>query len=91
MFSNLNFGLDMKGINKVTDNTVTLFKTRIEKALQWLLDIGKAVSIVVTVEKDLTNINRINYKVDSIQADGIPIVVNNFVTVGGPSAGFSFP
>lgn len=77
------FGLDMTGLDKMTTNVVKIFKIRIEKALSWLVDIGKAVSISVLVERDLTNINKINYRVDAVQADGIPIVVNNFVSVGG--------
>ena len=85
------FGLDTKGMDKITTNTIGLFQKRIEKALKWLLDIGKAISIDVLVERDLTNINRVNYRVDAVQADGIPIVVSNFVSVGGPSSDFAIP
>jgi phage gp46-like protein len=77
------FGIDMTGLDKMTTNVVKIFKIRIEKALSWLVDIGKAVSISVLVERDLTNINKINYRVDAVQSDGIPITVNNFVSVGG--------
>ena len=90
-FNNPDFGLDMSGITNTTEKKRVLFKNRIEKAVKWLLDIGKAKKITVIVEKDLKNIYKFNYKIDAIQADGIPISVIGFQTVGGPSSGFVFP
>jgi hypothetical protein len=81
----------MNGITNTTEKKRILFKNRIEKSLKWLLDIGKAKKITVLVEKDLKNIYQFNYKIDAIQADGIPISVTGFQTVGGHSSAFIFP
>ena len=89
IFNNPDFGLDLSDIKKVTDNNIDLIKERLEKALQWLIGVGKAKSVIVIVEKDLKDIYRINYKIEAIQADGIPIVISNFKRVGGPADGFS--
>jgi len=91
IFNNRKFGLNMNGITKVSEKSRLLFNDRIKSALQWLIDIGKAKTIDVLVERDLTNIYQFNYRVDAIQADGIPITVTGFQTVGGPSDGFTFP
>jgi hypothetical protein len=88
-FLNPSFGLDLSDIKKVTVNNIDLIKSRIIKALQWLLDSGKAKSITVIVEKDLRDTGRINYKVEAIQANGIPVTVSYFRTVGGPDDDFT--
>ena len=89
MFNNPNFGLDIKDIRKITTNALRVFKQRSEDALKWLLTVGKASSIVVTVEKDDIDLNRINWQIDITQADGIPITMSSFRTIGGPSNAFT--
>lgn len=89
LFNMPDFGLDLSDIKKVTSYNLDLIKSRIEKALQWLLDIGKAKSIKVIVEKDSRDISRVNYKVEATQADGIPVVVSYFRSVGGADDEFS--
>lgn len=89
MFNNSSFGLKLNDIRKVTDNNVALIKQRIEAATNWLLTTGKASSIDVIVERDTQDRNRINWKVEAVQNDGIPITVTSFRTVGGPSSTFS--
>ena len=84
LFPRPNFGLYLKDIKKVTPNVLDLFKQRITASTKWLIDLGKAESITIDVERNLQNINRIDYKVKIIQADGIPVTINNFVIVGGP-------
>ncbi len=87
-FQNPTFGIDLSDIKKVTDNTVELIKERLINACSWLLGVGRAKSIDVIVEKDTTDITRINYKVDITQADGFPVTVTDFITVGGASDDF---
>jgi phage gp46-like protein len=89
MFNNPNFGLDISDIRKITTNALRVFKQRSEDALKWLLTVGKASSIAVTVEKDDLDLNRINWQIDITQADGIPITMSSFRTIGGPSNGFA--
>lgn len=90
-FNMPNFGLKTKDIKKITANNIEMLKQRVKDALQWLLDTGKAKSIDVVVERDSVDYNRINWKVEAVQADGLPIEASGFRTVGGPSSGFSFP
>lgn len=82
LFNMPNFGLDLSDISKVTDNSINKIHSRLHVALQWLIDVGKAKSIDITVERDTTVNNRINYKVEAVQADGIPVTVDSFQTVG---------
>jgi len=89
MFNNVSFGLKLDDIKKVTDNNINLIKQRAEAALAWLLNTGKASSIEVIVERDLQDVNRINFMVTAVQADGFPVTVTSFRTIGGPSSGFT--
>ncbi|MCK5450250.1 MAG: hypothetical protein KAI70_00640 [Candidatus Omnitrophica bacterium] len=89
LFSAPSFGLDFSGIKKVASTNINLIKARTEKALQWLVDIGKAKSIFVIVEGDSKDKTRVNFKVEVIQADGIPVTIDYFRTVGGPSDDFT--
>ena len=83
LFNVPEFGVDLSDIKKVTSSKVDLIKTRFEAALQWILDIGKAKSITVIVERNKQDKSRIDYKVEAVQADGIPVTVESFRTVGG--------
>ena len=88
-FQNPDFGVNLRDINKVTVNNIDLIKQRLEKAYNWLLTTGKAKQLIVIVEPDLMNINRVNYKIEIYQADGIPVTITDFVTVGGASDSFT--
>jgi len=89
LFNKPSFGLNLNDIKKITDKNIEKIKQRIENALQWLIDVGKAKSILVTVERDTIVDTRINYKIEAIQADGLPVIVTNFRDVGGPADGFT--
>ena len=89
VFNNVEFGFKVDDIKKVTAGNIGLLTQRVEKALQWLLNTGKAQSVEVLVERDSLDFNRINWKVTAVQADGFPITVTSFRTIGGPSGGFS--
>jgi hypothetical protein len=82
IFNNPDFGLLLSDILKVTVNNIALIKQRIKKSLQWILDINKAKSIDIIVERDLGNINRVNIKIEALQADGLFIEYSQFKTVG---------
>lgn len=89
IFNNPSFGLLLSDINKVTVNNITLIKQRVTNALRWILDVGKATSIDVIIERDLSNINRVNIKVEAKQTQGTILLYSQFKDVGGPSSGFS--
>ena len=89
LFNTPSFGLDLSDIKKVTATNIKLIETRLRDALQWLIDIGKAKTINVIVERDSLDRSRINYKVEAVQADGIPVIVSYFRTVGGAADDFS--
>lgn len=88
-FNNKSFGLKLSDIKKISANNIDLIYKRVAQALEWIKTLGRAKSIIVKVEKNLFNVNRIDYQVEIVQSDGIPITVNNFITVGGPSSGFT--
>ncbi len=88
-FQNPDFGVKLRDINKVTDNNIDLIKQRLEKAYNWLLTTGKAKQLKVIVEKDSRSVYRVNYKIEIYQADGVPVSISDFVTVGGASDSFT--
>lgn len=82
-FFNLpNYGLKTSDIRKVTANNITVLKQRVEQALAWLITTGKAKDLTVIVERDSSDYSRINWKVEITQADGLPLTVTGFRTVG---------
>jgi len=89
MFNNPGFGLKLNDIKKVTQSNINIIRQRVESALQWLLNTGKASSIDVIVERDTQDPSRVNWKVTAVQASGIPVTVTSFRTIGGPSSTFS--
>jgi hypothetical protein len=91
LFNAPSFGLDLQDVRKISSTTIPIVKQRIEQALKWLLDTNKAKSITVLVERDSVDSCRINWRVDAVQADGIPLTVTSFRTVGGPSNSFVYP
>ena len=91
MFNLPDFGLKLSDIKKITTANITLIHQRITNALQWLIDVGKATKIDVLVERDQTDLNRINIKVEAKQADGTELAYSEFKEVGGPSDDFVTP
>lgn len=89
LFNNVGFGLDLSDIKKITGSSITMIRQRIEAALKWLLTTGRAKSIEVLVERDDKDYNRLNWKVTIFQADGIPVIVESYRTIGGASSGFT--
>jgi len=89
LFNNPTFGLLLSDIKKVTVAKLTLIKQRVVNAVQWIIDVGKATYIDVLVERDLANINRVNIKIEALQANGTNLSYSQFRTVGGPAQGFS--
>lgn len=89
-FYNKDFGLDLSDIKKVTNNNITAIHQRLVDAVQWLIDLGRAKSIDIIVEKDLQDNTRVNFSLNAVQADGVPVVIENFIEVGGASNGFAF-
>ena len=83
LFNDPDFGLDLSDLKKVTDSTVDIIKNRIEKAVKWIVDIKRAVYIDVIIEKNLQTIGRIDISVTALQADGTPVELNTFRSVGG--------
>ena len=89
MFNLPNFGLNLLDIKKLTDDKIELIQGRVEKAVQWIIDIGKARSIDVLVEKNAQAVGRVDIQIRAIQADGTPVSLDTFRSVGGPADGFT--
>lgn len=89
LISKPDFGLDLSDIKKVTTININKIKSRIETACKWLIEVGKAKSLNIIVERNPKDLTRINYKIEAIQADGIPVTVSYFQTVGGASDNFT--
>lgn len=73
-------------VKTITPQNINLQKRHIESALKPLLDSKRAQSINVIVEPDDNDIYQINIRIEAIQADGIPIIYQSYISVGGPSA-----
>lgn len=82
-WANPTFGNKIYMVRKVTDSNVLLAKQYVEEALNWLLQIGRATSIVVLAEKDTDprNQGRINIKVEARQPDGLIVTYNQWYRV----------
>lgn len=89
LFNKPNFGLDLSDIKKLTDDKIPLIQGRCEQALKWMVDIGKARSFEVSVLKNTKAIGRVDISARVIKADGTPVDVDTFRTVGGPPDGFT--
>ena len=88
LFNNPEFGLDLSDIKKVTAEKIDLIRSRVEKALKWITDIGKASSITVQVEKNTQSVGRVDIFIKAIQSTGTPVELSTFRSVGGASDGF---
>jgi phage gp46-like protein len=80
-FQNKEFGSDLYKIRKLTSPNVLLAKQYIEAALEWLLSTGRAKSLNVIVERDTSDVSRLNIKVEAQQPDGLMIIYEQFKRV----------
>lgn len=85
-FQNQDFGCDIYKIKKITPSNIKLAQQYVQDALQWLIQVGRATTINVTVEQDTQNINQLDIKVDATQPNGLIITyITAFFPVGVPS------
>lgn len=77
---NTGHGSAHHSINKITDNTLERLKTDLTKSLNWLIEIGRAVSTAMEVIQ--TEANRIRVDLSAKQADGQEISFSVFKPVG---------
>ena len=80
-FQDREFGCDLYLIKKLTAANLLLARQYIQEALKWLLETGRATSIDVIVEKDLSDSNRMNIKVTAKQPDGLILTFEQFQAV----------
>jgi phage gp46-like protein len=88
-FQNPSFSNKLFTIKKVTDANVLLAKQYIEQALKWLLQLKKATSITVIVEKDSKDFNRINFKITAIQPDNVTVYYQQFYNAANGTLQFT--
>ena len=81
-FADPTFGCKLGQIKKITTGNILLAQQYVEQALQWLLQVGRAVSIIVVAEADTQDPNRLNIKVEATQPDGLLIKYQEFRPVG---------
>jgi hypothetical protein len=91
MFNNVGFGLDLSDIKKVTNNNIDLIRQRYQQALQWMSNTGRVKNLNIIVERDTTEYNRINAKVEITQANNEVITYLEWRSIGGPSTSFVYP
>lgn len=81
-FQNPDFGFDCSERLKNTAKNAADVEERIKKALQWLIDIGRASEINVYSERDMQqDLNRLKFLVEIIQTDGGQISFETFLEV----------
>jgi hypothetical protein len=66
---------------KITDKNVGLVKDYFKESCKWLISAGKADSVEVLVEPDLTEKNRINVQETAVQANDAVVTFETFVPV----------
>ena len=76
------FGSKLYQIKKITDANLLLAKQYVQEALTWIIQVGRATSIDVLVEKDLQDRNRFDIKVTATQPSGLIITYKQFKLVG---------
>lgn len=73
------FGLRRRGRLKNTEATAALIRQDYLDALRWLVDVGRAKSVEVFVERDRTqDLNRLKILVEAVQADGRTVTFTTF-------------
>jgi phage gp46-like protein len=80
-FQNPRFGSKLSTIRKITVENINLARQYVEQAVAWLLNVGRATSINVIVEQDLSDFNRLDIKVTATQPDGLIITYQQFKRV----------
>lgn len=75
------FGLTDRPRLKNTPATARLIKQDIEQALQWIIDTGRAKSILVETWRDDNQRSRLNILITATQADGGVITYDTFKEV----------
>ncbi len=91
LFADPEFGLDLSGVDKITNTTVNTIIQRYEQALEWMIDARKARTITVTANIPSTDVNRINVNVAIIEMEGTEMQFTSFVEVGGVNGSYVFP
>lgn len=66
---------------KITDQSLGLVKDYFKESSKWLIDAGRAKSIDVLVEPDLTEGNRIAVEETAVQANDAVVTFETFVPV----------
>lgn len=100
-FQNPTFGSSLFQIKKVTASNILLARQYVQKALQWLIQTGKALTIDVVVEADSLDRNRIDIKVTAKQTNGVELFYQQYLDVragtlvyqpvGGPESTYVTP
>ena len=82
LFAAPRFGHRLHLLKKNTARTAALAEAYTREALQWLVDIGRAVSVDVSAERDPVNYpNRMLLRGTVVQADGRRVPFEQFVEV----------
>jgi phage gp46-like protein len=81
-FQNPAFGCLLFTIKKITEANINLAQQYCQEALAWLVQTGRATSIDVIVERDISNIYQLNIKVTAKQPNGLIISYQQFRPIG---------
>lgn len=79
---NPSFGSDLYKIKKITESSLNLAKQYCQEALKWLIQVGRAKTIDVIVERDTSDYTRMNIKVTATQPNGLIVSWGIYRTVG---------
>jgi len=80
-FAAPDFGSRLHEIKKLTEQNIALAKDYCKEACQWIIDLGRATSIDIIVERDEDVMNRMNILVTAVQANGAEMSFTTFVEV----------
>jgi len=78
-FQRPDFGIPT--ITKLTTDRINLFQQQVLNALQYLIAIGRASTIDVLCEKDITVVGRLNIKVTATEPSGLIVTYETFQRV----------
>lgn len=81
-FQNPSFGSLLYTIKKMNQQNLSLAKQYCDEALKWLIQTGRATSITVIVEQDISNPYRMDIKVTAKQPDGLIISYQQYRPIG---------
>ena len=77
-FFDPDFGHELDTVDRFSEDVVPLVEAIVKRAVQKIIDSGKAVSIDVSAETSRIAENRIDYVVRAVQADGQIITWSSF-------------